>query len=251
MRFLVTISMFILLLQIARAQDNKPKDLIRFNDGSKLSGTISQYEKGQVVVIKNGNITTRIEGSDYDNISEILFDHYTFFKKNNQWWYEINLGTSLGKTSEFSSNESQPFINGLVGFQFSQFAGVGLGTGFHGTNTMNILPIYATFRGDLTQTKVTPFYYSDIGYGISTTKDRTDPWGSETFKGGLLFGVGLGTKFRLRKTYLSMSLGYRIQRTKTTREFQNFFSDAIFSGGESVTEERTQKRAELRLGIGF
>ena len=89
-------------------------------------------------------------------------------------------------------------------------AGLGVGADLYATQT--IIPIFASFRGDLSGTGgVIPFYFGDMGYGINITQNSSS---GESFKGGVMYAAGLGIKIPFaRSSGFLLSAGYRYQKT--------------------------------------
>ncbi len=184
----------------------------------------------------------------------LYFDKLNYYDNERGLWHELQVGISVGQSNSFTSQEAYPLIYAVSGYQFNQFLGIGLGTGYQSFSNINIVPIYVSLRGDLLNTRIAPFYYANLGYGIGVKKGDDFFFGDEEkAKGGLLLGSGFGVKFKFRRTFLTTSIGYKLQKSSMKREFTPIFFDSRFapSGGESITEKRTYKRIEVKIGIGF
>lgn len=99
------------------------------------------------------------------------------------------------------------------GYRFSRYAFTGLGVGADLFATETILPVFASFRGDiLKKGDFIPFYFADLGYGFNATRNPTIQ-----YKGGLAMAVGIGFKVDLvqQKGFL-VSFGYRYQQASRT-----------------------------------
>jgi len=227
------------------AQKKTSKDLIRFKDGSQLRGEISEYIRGKSVTILIDEKKRQIHDDEFQSIRDIDFDHYNYFDKIRAVWYEVNFGITTGKSSEFNVAENYPFINGIV-------TGIGLGSGYQGLSNINVVPLYASFRGDFFHTRVTPFYYTNLGYGIGLKRNDSFFFGEDQkVKGGLLFSIGMGLKIKLKKSYISASMGYRLQRSKTESISTNTFLFNRPPAENRSVEERAFKKLEIKVGIGF
>jgi len=241
------------------AQESKPKDLIKFKDGSEYRGRIVEYLENQKLIIEVAGNPITIVGEHFENIKEIGFDKLRYKNKTRGLWYELNLGLTVGKSNDNGSAEAYPSILAVTGYQFNRFAGVGFGTGYQSHSLVNIVPFYATFRGDILDSRVTPFYYLDAGYGFGYQKSDDTYFNNKVkVKGGLLFGPGGGVRFKMKKMYFTASLGYKLQKSQVKRI--NFYdwrwgftsNNVTISGSDpSSTEKRLYKRAEIRIGIGF
>ncbi len=120
------------------------------------------------------------------------------------------------------------------GYKFNQFAMLGGGIGADLYATQTVVPLFGSFRGDLTNKgSAIPFYFIDAGYGVNITQESSN---ADNFKGGFLWAAGLGVKIPFNKTAgFMMSLGYRYQ--KTTYDI------------ETVPTEVLYKRLAIRAGF--
>jgi hypothetical protein len=118
------------------------------------------------------------------------------------------------------------------GYRFSKklFAGIGIGADLFATET--IIPVFASFRGDiLKKGEFIPYYFIDFGYGFNATRnDDID------YKGGVAIAGGIGFKINLihDKGFL-VSFGYRFQQASLVRN--------------NIFENRDYNRLALRAGF--
>jgi len=112
------------------------------------------------------------------------------------------------------------------GYKFSQYAMAGLGVGADLYATQTIIPVFASFRGDLTtKTSVIPYYFLDAGYGFNITQDSP---GNTGFGGGISYAAGLGVKIPFNRTAgFLLSMGYRYQ--KTSYEINGVHTEVIYN----------------------
>jgi hypothetical protein len=118
------------------------------------------------------------------------------------------------------------------GYRFSKriFAGVGIGADLFATET--IIPLFASFRGDiLKKGEFIPFYFIDFGYGFNATRND-----DIEYKGGIAAAAGIGFKINLihNKGFL-VSFGYRFQQASLVRD--------------NIFENRDYNRLALRAGF--
>ena len=160
------------------------------------------------------------------------FSHYT------------EMGALAARNTSSSTNTSAFSFQTVNGYKFGQalFAGLGIGVDLYATQTL--MPIFGSIRGDLTNRgHLIPYYFVDFGYGTNITGKDTNPFPQVTYKGGTLFGIGLGMKVIFNNsTGFLLSLGYRSQRTGTDQDFGN---------GTIRSEESTFNRIALRAGFTF
>ena len=118
------------------------------------------------------------------------------------------------------------------GYRFSRrlFAGMGIGADLFATET--IIPLFASFRGDiLKKGEFIPYYFIDFGYGFNATRND-----DIEYKGGIAAAGGIGFKINLihNKGFL-VSFGYRFQQASLVRD--------------NIFENRDYNRLALRAGF--
>jgi hypothetical protein len=114
----------------------------------------------------------------------------------------------------------------INGYKFSQYAFLGLGIGADLYAIQTIIPVFASFRGDiLKQGTVIPYYFGNLGYGINITQASA---ASTDFKGGLQYALGIGLKIPFnRNAGFLFSLGYNYQKTSYIQQGVN--KDAVYN----------------------
>ncbi len=118
------------------------------------------------------------------------------------------------------------------GYRFSRrlFAGMGIGADLFATET--IIPLFASFRGDiLKKGEFIPYYFIDFGYGFNATRNE-----DIDYRGGIAAAGGIGFKINLihNKGFL-VSFGYRFQQASLVRD--------------NIFENRDYNRLALRAGF--
>jgi len=254
----ILIILFAIGIFTSIAQESKLKDIIKFKDGSEYRGRITEYVENKRIIIEVAGNSITVDGEAFANIKDLGFDKLGYKDKSRGLWHEMNLGVTVGKSNDFSTAEAHPSILVINGFQFNRFLGVGLGTGYQNHNQVNIIPVYASFRGDVLDSRVTPFYYLDAGYGFGIKKSKNVFFNNEVdVKGGFLVSPGAGVRIKLKKTYLTTCVGYKLQNSliKRSPNFYNWRFLPDFASpvgeGDSSTEKRLYKRVEIRIGIGL
>lgn len=114
----------------------------------------------------------------------------------------------------------------INGYKFSQYAFLGLGVGADLYAIQTIIPVFASFRGDILQNgTVIPYYFGNLGYGINITQGSS---ANSDFKGGIQYALGIGLKIPFNRTAgFLFSLGYNYQ--KTTYLQQSISKDAVYN----------------------
>ncbi|GEO05106.1 hypothetical protein AAE02nite_27700 [Adhaeribacter aerolatus] len=125
------------------------------------------------------------------------------------------------------------------GYQFLPALAVGLTTAIDTYGSITLLPVALGIRGDITKTKVRPYYGFDAGYALDWL---SNPNLAANQDGGFVWSPTFGLKFNSHKTHaFILNLGYRNQRaTAETRQ------------GNMLTTQRNHfQRILFRMGISF
>ena len=124
---------------------------------------------------------------------------------------KVFINLQLGIATEESDNEThifRPTTNLVLGYRLSQYFQPGIGVGYDEHKYFKSMPISMWVQGELTKKDYTPFYYFQAGrasYWINDSQIFSD------VHGGRYFEVGLGYSWKLEKTKLKVSTGWRKQ----------------------------------------
>lgn len=130
-------------------------------------------------------------------------------------------------------------IQTFNGYQFMPALAVGLTTAIDTYGSLTLLPVALGIRGDITKTKVRPYYGLDAGYALDWL---SNPHAVANQDGGFLWSPTLGLKFNSQKTHaFILNLGYRNQ--KATAETR--------SGNVTTTQHNHYQRVLFRIGMSF
>lgn len=201
------------------------EDVIYLKNQNVIRGTIIQ---------KNDSIyrIQTADGSVYNyHINEVekvnrekLYRNFSYKKSGYSNFTEIG-ALVAGKTTLQGVTTAAFSFQTVNGYKFNQFVMLGAGIGADLYATQTVVPLFSTFRGDLTNKgSAIPFYFVDAGYGVNITSKSSN---ADNFKGGFLWAAGLGVKIPFNKTAgFMMSLGYRYQ--KTTYDIENVPTDVLY-----------------------
>jgi len=217
-------------------------------------------QKKSSIHLKNGSI---IYGEIIENIPDSIIkiktkcDNIFVFKKQ-----EIE-SINLSKNESFKTTPYNMYINtGIAGFGGNYDAGVSLlVTGTYNFNEkyyagissgveyfqIPLLPVAGEFRADIFKRNTTPFIYFRGGYGFKLISDEENNNYTATFKGGVMFGGGIGIKKRFSSEFaMTFSIGYRHQQTYEAYDY--FFNDWWNS---DFSRQYYNNRAIFRIGFVF
>lgn len=122
----------------------------------------------------------------------------------------VELGYQIG-VGEFGLNRLK--LNIINGVQINPFFSLGFGTGlryyldshFKSKPETLLIPVFADFRAQAMNNKVSPFLAIAVGYSFNASND---------FEGvGLLLNPSIGVSFKVSdKSAMNISIGYEIQK---------------------------------------
>jgi hypothetical protein len=213
-RFLLLLFCFCCIINGLFAQ-KATEDVIYLKNQWIIRGTITGSDSATVKIITHDGNTLAFNTNEVDKV--VKEKHWNgFIYRRNGFANFTELGPLIaGKTTIDGVTTAAFSFQTVNGYKLSQYAMLGLGLGADLYATQTILPVFGSFRGDLSkQGSVTPFYFGDAGYGINITQNSAN---GTAFKGGLLYALGLGLKIPFnRANGFLLSAGYRYQKTSYT-----------------------------------
>ena len=133
------------------------------------------------------------------------------------------------------------------GYQFNRYLGTGFGIGMNKFGNYISLPIYATVKGYIKDSKICPFYFGDVGYGFAWRNEKEgNGYMSDNVKGGLYWQLGAGYQFNFYKSALVITLGYVNQNSKADYTYLYWAMDGV-----EVSEKRLLRRVNFSVGFLF
>lgn len=247
--------LFILLSNLsAHAQSGKQAKIVLKNGIKIKGGIIETFDENKLKINITGNDTILVR---YDHIKKINFKKYgqasdDFEEKINSnptlkvetFYHELRGGLLFG---EESVNVSLQNING---YQFNKYLGTGLGLGINQYGNYLTLPVYATVKGYITDRKVSPFYFADIGYGFAwKTNKNEDLFELDNVNGGLYWQIGLGYQINFYNSSMVFSLGYINQDSKAEYVYYRPWDSS--TSEFKVWERRILRRMAFSVGFLF
>ncbi|WP_277480070.1 hypothetical protein [Catalinimonas alkaloidigena] len=230
------------------------------------------------VVLKNGKIvygtlvnsvfedfiTLEYSALDRENIplnkiSSIHFGKYqakeveeankAFFRRERGFFHDINFQLLFGQDSEGYGYTNVSFHT-VNGFAFGPRLMLGGGVGLDKYGDFMVTPLYASIRGLIIERKVSPYYYFNGGWGFMwKPKDQVDWIDYQEADGGYHLQGGLGYQINMKASALTLSAGYRLQKTHMT-----YIMNGWDWGGATETvidEDRLLRRFVLSFGYTF
>jgi len=110
-------------------------------------------------------------------------------------------------------------IQHITGYQFSRWAGLGIGASFDAYDleqSESVLSVFGHYRAYLTQKIVAPYLAVNAGYGFPL---RSKNQGINAAEGGVMFHPEVGLRLgAAQKTNFTFSVGYRFQKAYYEQE---------------------------------
>ncbi|WP_187262664.1 hypothetical protein [Pontibacter beigongshangensis] len=156
----------------------------------------------------------------------------------------VELGFLYGKFKNPFNNPptymASPTVQLFNGYRAHRLFAIGATTGLDFYENLLVTPLTLGIRGDILNTRVSPFYSLDAGYGATFLSSKR---AGERPDGGWLLNPALGLRVRTgNQTAYLFSLGYKQQRVDT---------ESMTGWGVQVNERITYKRLSLRMGFMF
>ncbi len=234
------------LLTITAAGQKPRKQTVVLNDGSRISGTLVSDSSDYLEIRVNSPQVIRVAKPHISSIEDIVYP----VKKNfNTEGLYIKFSSAILTGKNAGGNESSLSFNLSTGYHFKNGIGVGVGSGMEELGVV-LVPLYADFNYTPVKSRISPFFWLKSGYGFATSEPEVTyefySSSESKTKGGFLFNTGAGISMYTRqRTAVSIGIGYRYQKTTTSR-------DSWWWGGSAIRETETHfNRLELQLGFTF
>ncbi len=248
MKRLIPLTILILVGAQALAQDQIKPNLdqpipvvVELVDGEQIEGIIhSPAEETLKLFIKSSNQTHILE---YGNIKSITFLKVQSFEKGDlsRFFNVTEIGIILGR-SDLDQISGNFTIHTINGFMAKEYLGAGIGIGLDFYDQATVLPFYLSVRASIPQKNIRPYYFVNAGYSHAWENANQNFDNIDKVRGGWMLHPGLGFEFKLEKTSLLLTAGYKVQKLTT-------WFGPIF--GVETKEDRTIRKVAISIGITF
>lgn len=238
------------LCSIAEAQitpQAKELMIVHLKDGSKVEGTITQWNYEESLVIKTidgVDVTFPAEAIEKVTQASLYKIKAPYNFKEKGLYYAVRAQYIVGNEGRRANETGGYGISGLVGHRFSRLLGVGLGAGydlFVDNTGERLAPIFTELSGYFSRQNTTLSYSLAAGYAFAFTDAD---FGLHEAKGGFLIYPAIGFRFGPKSTKLTVDIGYKFQNAVLT----------YTSPWDGLTQDRHDilyKRLTLRMGLLF
>jgi len=247
MKKIIPLTILILVGTQALAQDQIKPNLdqpisvvVELVDGEQIKGFIHFPAETPKLYIKSSNQTHILE---YGNIANITFLRAQSLDGGDpsRFFNVTEMGIILGRNDQdqVSGNFTIHTING---FMVKEYLGAGVGIGLDFYDQATVLPFYLSVRASIPQKNIRPFYFVNAGYSHAWENANQNFDNIDKVRGGWMLHPGLGFEFKLEKTSLLLTAGYKVQKLTT-------WFGPIF--GVETKEDRTIRKVAISIGITF
>jgi hypothetical protein len=243
--FLLPVFLFLFLPASLLAQIKGWQDVVYLKNGSILRGQLQESASPAFVRIET--IGRNLFVFNQEEVARVAREYApsTFQYPYTRGYQNITeFGLSVGyrsRVNEFSDpgRSLDLSLQTFNGYQFFPVLAVGLTTGIDTYGPVTLLPVALGIRGDITKTKVRPYYGLDAGYALDWLSNPNLPANQD---GGFLWSPTLGLKFNSSKTRaFIINLGYRNQKASAETR----------SGNRTTTQSNHYQRILFRMGMSF
>jgi hypothetical protein len=157
----------------------------------------------------------------------------------------MEIGLLYGKIENPFNNPptylASPSVLMFNGFRQHRLFVIGITTGFDFYENILITPIALGFRGELFNTRVSPYYSIDMGYGATFLSGKG--FEEKRPEGGFLLNPVLGLRVNTgNQTAFLFGLGYKRQRVDW---------ESVSLWGVRMDQRITYNRLSIRMGFMF
>jgi hypothetical protein len=261
-KFYVLLVCFLPFVAAAQKKGAATEDVMYLKNGSVLRGKVVESSRDTVVRIQilGGSIFAHSlaeidtlareqaikENEYFQYASSIRRQKIDLSALKGTWFHHTNMKISVGY------NQNQPV--GVIALQHSSgyfvkpWLGIGAGASIERNAGHTLMPIFASFRGILSNTPNSFYYSCDVGYNVAFM-GQDNNWGWRTMtmtkaQGGIYIHPAVGIRFfSPSRLHFTLDVGYVFQKVSYT-----------YTGEwnpEPYTEHNTWLRPALRLGVMF
>ena len=226
------------------------KDKVYLNNGSVLYGEITGIDGQQVSLTIQQKHTlnldlVKVQGIKVSKKSRLAPEKIELARSWSRLGGRLrlrhwaSLGAILGY-DDFSGNSHKDASFSYIAMLQKNRSGLGIGVNVDYYDNFSVIPYYIYYRGDLAKKVSKPFYYMSIGHSTAFARGNFENVYQQVNGRGMI-ALGLGYEWRLGKSSLVLTTGWKSQKI---RAFQQLF------GSNSIVDHE-MKRLELRLGVIF
>lgn len=221
------------LMTIVSFGQNNYQDVVYLKNGSIIRGVIIEQVPNKSINIETADRNVFVYQMDeIEKLAKEQYQRKSGSSLNNtglQSGYKgiVELGYQIG-TGDYGMDRLK--LNIINGYQINPYFSLGFGTGlrYYFDEEAALIPVFADFRANFINNKVSPYFSLGVGYSFDATND---------FEGvGFLLNPTVGVSFKVsEKSAMNVGLGYEMQKMDFYYGgYFGYFSSSENSGAISI-----------------
>ena len=239
MKKYLALLLFALITTVSFGQSNY-QDVVYLKNGSIIKGTIIEQVPNKSIKIETADRSVFVYQMDeIEKLTKEVIQGKSGGSLSNsglQSGYKgiVELGYQIG-TGDYGMDRLK--LNIINGYQINPYFSLGFGTGlrYYFDAEAALIPVFADFRANFMNNKISPYLSLGVGYSFDATND---------FEGvGFLLNPTVGVSFKVSdKSAMNVGLGYEMQK-------MDFFYYDGYYGYYSSSEN--SGAISINVGISF
>ena len=235
MKKYLALLLFALITTVSFGQSNY-QDVVYLKNGSIIRGTIIEQVPNKSIKIETADRSVFVYQMDeIEKLTKEVIQGKSGGSLSNsglQSGYKgiVELGYQIG-TGDYGMDRLK--LNIINGYQINPYFSLGFGTGlrYYFDAEAALIPLFADFRANFIDNKISPYLSLGVGYSFDATND---------FEGvGFLLNPTVGVSFKVSdKSAVNVGLGYEMQKMKF------FYYDYFFY-------EFTENSGAISINVGI
>lgn len=227
MKKYLALLLFALITIVSFGQSNY-QDVVYLKNGSIIRGTIIEQVPNKSIKIETADRSVFVYQMDeIEKLTKEVIQGKSGGSLSNsglQSGYKgiVELGYQIG-TGDYGMDRLK--LNIINGYQINPYFSLGFGTGlrYYFDAEAALIPVFADFRANFMNNKISPYLSLGVGYSFDATND---------FEGvGFLLNPTVGVSFKVSdKSAMNVGLGYEMQKM----DFYYYYSSSENSGAISI-----------------
>ena len=211
MKKYLALLLFALITTVSFGQSNY-QDVVYLKNGSIIRGTIIEQVPNKSIKIETADRSVFVYQMDeIEKLTKEVIQGKSGGSLSNsglQSGYKgiVELGYQIG-TGDYGMDRLK--LNIINGYQINPYFSLGFGTGlrYYFDAEAAYIPVFADFRANFIDNKISPYLSLGVGYSFNATND---------FEGvGFLLNPTVGVSFKVSdKSAMNVGLGYEMQKMK-------------------------------------
>lgn len=189
------------------------KDKAKIKGLGVVKGVVLQYDAtGNFIFVTTAGDTLVVPSTRVLNTKIINSLHLS---EKGSFWHSAEFGLNWGRSNTMSPVYPTLLLETNHAYVINRYLQPGIGVGYQVREDLHIMPVFACLTGELLAQKVTPFYFSNFGYGNAWQRTYGGDFQQyEDVKGGVLWDIGGGLKIAGRNHGFYLKLGYKTQKVR-------------------------------------